>query len=355
MKSQQTILLLTVLACTSALAQQKAKNVVIFFGDGVGISSLNAASILGHKEAQSLYVQHMPHLALADSSSTAQWVTDAGAAATAMATGRKTANRMLSTYPEKDPAPPKGWTGKTIVEYAEEKGLSTGLISDVGLIEPLISAFYAHQDDRNKTVEVVSQLLTPRFGDGVDVVIGGGRKKLMEAFGPAADELSSKFDSKGYTFADSLHALESNKKPRYVVVVDDSNFDLSEAVQRTIEILSRNPKGFFLAVHYDCHVKDAAKSLQRVLILDKVIQAVAEKHSRDTLVMLTADHAYGIRVQGQRVLKSEDFMSQVAIVDEHLAEEVPVLAVGPGSDRVQGFVPNTKVFDWTMQAFGWHQ
>jgi alkaline phosphatase len=64
-------------------------------------------------------------------------------------------------------------------------------------------------------------------------------------------------------------------------------------------------------------------------------------------------HQLGI--QGQKVLKSEDFLSQVFLVDEHIAEEVPVLAVGPGSDRVQGFVPNTRVFDWTMQAFGWHE
>jgi alkaline phosphatase len=291
MKSQLKILFLTVLACFPAIGQVEAKNVIVFFGDGVGISSLNAASILGHKTPQSLYVQHMPHLALADTSSSAQWVTDAGAAATAMATGGKTANRMVPAFPEHGPPPRQGWSGKTILEYAEERGLATGLISDVSLVDPLVSAFYAHQDDRNKTAEVFLQILAPRFGDGVDVAVGGGRKKLLEALGPRAEKLPSELAAKGYVFSDTPRALDAGKRERYVIAFEDPQFDLADAVHRTIDILSRNPKGFFLAVHYDCHVKDAAKSLDRVLTLDKVVQAVAERHSHDSLVLVTADHA----------------------------------------------------------------
>jgi alkaline phosphatase len=58
-------------------------------------------------------------------------------------------------------------------------------------------------------------------------------------------------------------------------------------------------------------------------------------------------------VEGQRVLKSADFLSQVTLLDDHTGEEVPVLARGPGSERVQGFVPNTRIFDWIVQAYGW--
>jgi alkaline phosphatase len=40
--------------------------------------------------------------------------------------------------------------------------------------------------------------------------------------------------------------------------------------------------------------------------------------------------------------------------DEHTAEEVPFLAMGPGSERVGGFMSNTDVFKVMMNNFGWN-
>jgi alkaline phosphatase len=87
--------ILATLAVVVALASQcfaqssKAKNVIIFMGDGTGVSSLNAASIYGYDKPQSLYIQSFPGVALADTSTATQWVTDGGAGATAIATGVK--------------------------------------------------------------------------------------------------------------------------------------------------------------------------------------------------------------------------------------------------------------------------
>jgi alkaline phosphatase len=47
-------------------AFSQAKNVILFVGDGAGISSLNAAGIYGYGKPQALYLQRMPHLALAE-------------------------------------------------------------------------------------------------------------------------------------------------------------------------------------------------------------------------------------------------------------------------------------------------
>src|SRR5579863_6854417 len=95
MKNGAVILLLgAILSAGSAFAQ--AKNVILFLGDGVGVSSLNAASIYGYGRAQAIYLQRMPRLALADSSSAREWVTDGAAAATAMATGIKTRNGVVA-------------------------------------------------------------------------------------------------------------------------------------------------------------------------------------------------------------------------------------------------------------------
>ena len=68
-------------------AFSQTKNAILFVGDGAGVSSLNAAGIYGYGKPQALYLQRMPHLALADTSTAKEWVTDA--AATAWATGYK--------------------------------------------------------------------------------------------------------------------------------------------------------------------------------------------------------------------------------------------------------------------------
>jgi alkaline phosphatase len=336
----------------AAQAQNKAKNVILFIGDGVGIGSMNAASIHGHQKSQALYLHRMPAMALAATESTAHWVTDAGAAGTAMATGRKTANRMVSAFRAGSGA--ADLSAKTLLEHAEERGLSTGGISDAQIANPLVSAFYAHHEDRAMVDEVFLQALSPRFGDGIDILIGPGRTGLQIGSGLGGSEMSAKFQARGYKLSANLDTLKSSSELRHVVLTERDDFDLASAVKMTIEKLSRNPKGFFLVVHSDCHLKDVKKSLDRLLAFDRIVESVTEAHKRDTLVLVTADHSYGIRVEGQRPLKTSPFLSQVSLLDDHTGEDVPVIAAGPGSERVKGFVPNTQVFEWILQGFGWN-
>jgi alkaline phosphatase len=70
---------------------------------------------------------------------------------------------------------------KTILEYAEEHGLSTGVVTNGAVLSATPAACYAHVNDRDDDPEILRQLLAPRFGDGVDVVIGGGRTSVLKA------------------------------------------------------------------------------------------------------------------------------------------------------------------------------
>src|SRR5437588_11860963 len=90
---------LLLLTAASLFAQQRAKNVILFLGDAGGLPTLNAASIHGYKEPRSLYIQRMPHIGLSETSATDNWVTDSAAGMTAIVTGRKTANGVLSQAP----------------------------------------------------------------------------------------------------------------------------------------------------------------------------------------------------------------------------------------------------------------
>src|SRR6516165_8372179 len=77
-------------------AAPHARNVILFIGDGVGISSLNAASIYGYGEPQALYLESMPYVALSDTSTAGGWVTDGSASLSAVATGVKTQIGIVS-------------------------------------------------------------------------------------------------------------------------------------------------------------------------------------------------------------------------------------------------------------------
>lgn len=347
-------LLLTLASASSLQAQPRARNVILVVGDGVGLTSLNAASIMAHQQPQALFLHRMPGMAFAATASTSHWVTDAGAAATAFATGRSTANRMLSAFPPASPSGTAELAAKTLLDYAEDRGLATGGISDTSIANPLIAAFYARQANRSDLGEVFLQMLTPRSGDGLDFVVGPGRREILASVSTTAADLDTRFAAKGYQLRDQPPgAKDAPGAKRTVALLDQKDFDLAAVVQQAIAVLSRNPQGYFLVIHVDCHLRDAQKSLNRVVELDRLVSSLAAQHAKDTLILMTADHSYGLRVEGQKIPRSAAFLSQVSLLDDHTGEDVPVLAIGPGSERVRGFVPNTQIFHWIWQAYGW--
>src|ERR1700732_885360 len=153
MRNEAVIVILgTALIASSAFAQ--ARNVILFIGDGAGVSSLNAASIFGYGEPRSVYLQRMPHLALADTSTAKEVVTDGAACASAGATGRKTRNGVVSMSADAERDVKDGEIYKTVFEYAQENGLSTGVISNedrTGITDAVVSAFYAHHNNRGRS------------------------------------------------------------------------------------------------------------------------------------------------------------------------------------------------------------
>lgn len=355
-----------VLSAASLFGQQRAKNVILFLGDAGGLPTLNAASIHGYKEPRSLYIQRMPHIGLSETSATDSWVTDSAAGMTAIVTGRKTANGVLSQAPA-EPGKEDGATLKTILEYAEERGLSTGVVSNMNMADATPAACYAHVNKRSKFGEIFAQIWHPRFGDGVDVVIGNGRRKLLESTKEIGVDLEKEVTGSGRTFAGGLSLIPAGAR-RVVSLEDDENLDVNAATAKAIEMLSKNPKGFFLMVEWDLHPTKPEKCLDTAVKLDKLVQKTAQQMSKDTLVMFTADHSFDFRVlsgkKGQDLrlplgvnigkdAKYPDEKPAVAVGTSHTGEEVVVAAQGPGSEKVAGFLSNTDLFRVMMSAYGW--
>jgi alkaline phosphatase len=360
------VLLSATLALAAGPAWAGAKNVILFVGDGVGVSSLNAASIYGYQRPQALYVQRMPHLALADTSTAKEWVTDAAAGATAWATGFKGRNGVVSQTPSAERGVKDGETLKTVLEYAEEHGLSTGIISNddrTGVTIAAVAAFYAHTNNRQLSGDIFLQMLNPKFGNGPDVVIGTGLKVIQEQTAKLGHQIATEIPAKGYAYVNSLadvSTIDPNKE-RVIALFDDPDFDFNQAVEQAVARLSKNPKGYLLIAFSDCHLSKAAKTLSRIVELDKAIQNATEKHKQDTLVIMTADHSYDLRIKGEaltetaRTASAREVVSVISLEEQHTAEEVPVMAAGPGSKMVHGWISNTDVFHFMMGAFGWEK
>jgi alkaline phosphatase len=365
------LLLLVLSGCAAHTAPEitatsRARNVILFLGDAGGLPTLHAASVYRHDDPRRLFLHNMPHIGLAETSSASQWVTDSAAGMTAIVTGHKTHNGVLAQSDSAVRRTRDGEPLKTILEYAEERGLSTGVVSNSSVLSATPAACYAHVNDRGNLVEVLRQLLKPRFGDGVDVVIGDGLDDVVKAAAAAGLVAHDALRAAGLVRYESLDAIPADATR--AAVLFDVEFDLDAATHRAIDVLSRNPKGFFLMVEGNVHVEELLLGLNRVIELDRTIRRTAERVGPDTLILFTADHSYDFRIhagrKGQPLLPGvtdPEFgddqdsvrLENIRRDDDHTADDVLVAAQGPGAERVRGFLSNTDLFHIMMAAYGW--
>jgi alkaline phosphatase len=367
----------TLIACLVVLpiaisAQSRAKNVVLFLADAGGLPTVNAASLHGYNAPRKLFVQRMPHIALSDTTPARGWVTDSAAGMTAIVTGQKTANGVISQSATAERKVKDGLPLKTILEYAEERGLSTGIITNDSLTGATPAALYAKANDRGKTAEIFRQIFTPRFGDGVDVMVGAGRGSIAKALAAAGTDLETLAAEHKRPLLDSLQAIPGDAR-RAIVVLDSADFELNAAIQTVTRMLSRNSRGYFLMVEWDTHTDNVRRGLDRMVALDRAIELTATNVDRNTLLMFTADHSFDVRMRGGNAgapllqgldeemakakaeKRSDIRLSTLRMENSHTGEEVLVAAQGPGAQRVQGFLSNTDLFHVMMNAFGWKE
>lgn len=348
---------------------KQAKNVILFLADAGGLPVISGASLMGYGEPLKLHVQHWPHLGLSETSPVDEFVSDSANGMSSIITGIKTRNGVISEAADAVRRERDGAPTKSVLEYAEEHGLATAMITTQSIADATPAATYAHANDRGKWGEIFPQAFAPRFGDGVDILFGAGREKLgnkLREAGTSFEELSERHGRPIYSSLDEVPA--SNTRP--VVVAEE--MDVHAATLRALDLLQKSPKGYFLVVEWDVHTGDPRAGLQHVVDFDKLI---AEVESRvdldDTLLLFTADHSYGFQVDGGRrgepLLEgyaawkegeSDDDLvrlQNVMVNGTHTGEAVPALAIGAGSERVSGWFPNTYLFEVMLKAFGWER
>jgi alkaline phosphatase len=348
-------------------ASRKAKNVILFLADAGGVPALNAASLLAYNAPLKLHIQSWPHVGLSDTTPVGAWVSDSANGMTSIVTGVKTRNGVISMGPDTERGEKDGRILKTILEYAEERGLRTGVVTDMSIADATPAACYAHANDRGKWGEIFPQAFTPRFGDGVDVLIGAGRQRIaaqLQRSGLSFDLLAGRHQR---PIAATLEEVPpSNLRP--VVVAD--KIDVRAAALRALSLLETSPNGYFLMVEWDAHTDDPKEGLERLVALDKLIAEIRQRvNLEETLLLFTADHSFGIQVDGggpkDPLLSGYDEwkaaegkkdgarLKYVYVNDTHTADEVAAIAIGPGAEAVRGFFPSTHLFHVMRNAWGW--
>lgn len=351
-------------------AQERARNVVLFLADAGGVPTIGAASLHGYGAPRQLFVQHMPHIALSDTTTASELVSDSAAGMTAIVTGQKTHNGVLAQSALAVRGKRDGETLKTILEYAEEHGLSTGIITNDALTGATPAALYAKSNERNATAAIFRQLFAPRFGDGPEIAIGPGRAAIGRALEAAGTDVATVAREGGRAVFDSLDAI-GPETSRAVVLLDSGAFDPVKAIDSTLSVLARNPRGYFLMVEWDTHTDDVRRGLDNMVALDRAVARTARRVSADTLVLFTADHSFDLRIRGGQLgtpllagLDEETTraaaekrdsirLATLRMEDGHTGEEVLVAAQGPGAERVRGYLANTDLFHVMMGAMGW--
>lgn len=335
-----------------------ARNVIIFIGDGMGVSTLTAARIFAGQsagvdgESYITAMDRLDHTALVKTYSHDGQVSDSASTATAIFAGVKTRNRAIGVGPEvlvNDCASGLAFAVPSIMSIAQEAGLATGVVTTTGVTHATPAAAYAHSPQRNwesdadMPIEALSQgckdiarqLVEGPVGSQLEVILGGGRRAFLpetaqdpeyrDSFGKRKDgrDLIAEWraGNPGGTFvwnAEQLAAYDPADGARLLGLFEPGHMQyeadraadpagepsLAEMVELAIARLSKAGKGYVLLVEggridHAHHAGNAYRALTDVVAFDGAIARTLELVDPDeTLIVTTADHSHTMTISG---------------------------------------------------------
>lgn len=399
---------------TSCAQTIKPKNHIMFVVDGMGPAHITGARLYkGGPEAR-LTMESLPFTGIVRTASTSDFVTDSAASATAFASGVRTYNRSIGMSDKNRDASGESQKLVSLLKRAQEAGKSVGIVTSTRITHATPAAYYAHVPQRSMEQQIADQLLTAKIdviiGGGVEYFLpaneGGLRKDQKNLF--------SSFDDAGYFVARDDAAVFSapNNKPLLAILSEDhlpydldrtpGQKELADYVALAVERLSQNPKGYFLLVEagrvdHASHFNYARKAFGDMLAFDRALERVLSE-KKDTLIVVTADHETGglalsgyaphSAVTGEKLFKNHvrdlvqdkynygfiswatgpGFQSSLKVDDKelnfqhkatyeapsafHTAVDVPVMAVGPGSEKFTGFFSIEEISQTAAKLLG---
>ena len=353
-----------------------ARNVILFLGDGMGITTVTAARILeGQRRGESgeenvLAFESFPYTAFSKVYSTDAQTPESAGTMTAIVTGAKTSSAVLSvdeTVRRGDFKAAAEHGLATILEQAEQHGLATGIVTTTTVTHATPAATYAHSPDRDWEddsrlsaaaraagfPDIARQLLEFPLGDGIDVVLGGGRASFRPAGAvdpeyPAqkgarldgrdlSEEWTKLRPRSAYVWSrEQLDAVDPAATDHLLGLFEVSHMhfeadrprdsagepSLSQMTAKAIDLLARAPHGFFLMVEggridHGHHAGNAYRALGETIELSNAVRvALAKTDPKQTLVVVTADHGH-VFTFGGYTKRGNDILGKVVHADEN--------------------------------------
>lgn len=336
-----------------------ARNVILFVGDGMGIATVTAARILeGQLRGQTgeenlLSFERFPYTALSKTYNVDMQVPDSAGTMTAMMSGIKTRAGVIGVSPaieRGDCAGTADASVPTLLEQAEQRGLVTGIVSTARITHATPAATYAHAPERNwetdawmlpmahtlGCVDIAMQLVEFAHGDGIEVVLGGGRAAFAPSStldpegtpGARADgrdliaEWQARYPKGSYVWnRETFDAAVAAGAPKLFGLFEASHMEyeadrsqdeggepsLAQMTEAAIGLLAGRGEGFFLMVEagridHGHHAGNAYRALTDTIALSEAV-AVAQRltDDADTLIIVTADHSHTLTISGYPV------------------------------------------------------
>ncbi|WP_448503160.1 alkaline phosphatase [Sphingomonas sp.] len=333
-----------------------ARNVIVFIGDGMGVSTITAARIhqgqLAGQDGESFVtaMDALPYTALVKTYSHDGQVSDSAPTATAILSGVKARNATLGVGPEVatgDCAAARAHAVPSIFVAAQAQGRATGVVSTTRITHATPAAAYAHSAHRDweaavpaeaaagGCIDIARQMIEGPVGSRLDVILGGGRRYFLpqsasdpeypDIRGLRADgrDLVAEWrrrhrngryvtDTRGFAAIDTARPgpILGLFQPDHMQYEADRAGDvagepsLADMTVKAIERLSRNRRGFVLLVEggridHAHHAGNARRALEDTIAMDRAVAAaVASTDADETLIVVTSDHGHAFSFAG---------------------------------------------------------
>ena len=337
----------------------RARNVILFVGDGMGVSTVTAARILqGQRrgadgESNQLAMERLPYAALSRTFTHDSQVADSAPTATALVAGVRTRNAVIGvdqTVTPGDCASARGREVTSAFAQAANMGLGTGVVTTARVVHATPAAAYAHtahrdwEADSNMPAEaaaagcrdIARQLVEWAPGGGLNVALGGGRTYFLPNTATDPEDAASRGrrrdgrdltaewlrrypDGGAYVWnLEQFNAIDPARTRNLLGLFEPSHMQyeadrardragepsLAEMTGKAIDILSRNERGYVLMVEggridHGHHAGNAYRALEDTLAFDAAIAATLARVNLDeTLVIVTADHSHVMTIAG---------------------------------------------------------
>mgnify|MGYP001828618543 CR=1 FL=1 len=441
-----------------------ARNVILFLGDGMGVSTITAARIFdgqsrgGSGEDNSLSFEAFPHVALAKTYNTNQQVPDSAGTGTAIHTGIKTRAGVINIGPQarrRNCEEARANALETFAEIVLSSGKSLGIVTTTRVTHATPATVYARTPERDWESDaylpesasaagcrdIATQFISLAPGEGPNIILGGGLREFRGAnFGGKRRRVDEDLVDHWLGSADNRRFIQTREElasldpyaqvlglfadshMTYIAEREEPTSEptLQEMTAAAIDFLEARDESYYLLVeggridhgHHDGYPGYAL--LETQAFAEAVSIALDKVDLSETLILVTADHSHvftigGYPTRGNPILglvvendpsgepeegpdiaadgqpytsvgylngpgavsgpRSRPETGVYAVTqalipfarieidgsisdsETHGGEDVPVYAIGPGSERVGGVIEQNRIFDIMMDAF----